>query len=144
MDFLRQLASLIHALLMRTVTVACLASCCMVEWVAPDWEIFGSYCLVGRSLMSMAMKSWLLLHIYCRNVFSCCCLINSKLNFYGFVLIFKSDLQFVACTDTLTWMQPTVSGIPPYPRSLHTAVVVGNKLVSNRIEYRLTCNKYWV
>lgn len=31
--------------------------------------------------------------------------------------------------DTLTWMQPTISGIPPFPRSLHTAVVIGNKMI---------------
>ncbi|KAK6176595.1 hypothetical protein SNE40_014849 [Patella caerulea] len=30
--------------------------------------------------------------------------------------------------DTYTWVKPTVQGVPPLPRSLHTATVIGNRM----------------
>lgn len=29
--------------------------------------------------------------------------------------------------DSMNWTQPTISGIPPAPRSLHSATVIGNR-----------------
>ncbi|VDN14437.1 unnamed protein product [Dibothriocephalus latus] len=31
--------------------------------------------------------------------------------------------------DTMTWIKPTISGDPPAPRSLHSATVIGNRIV---------------
>lgn len=31
------------------------------------------------------------------------------------------------CTDTLTWNKPSLSGVAPLPRSLHSATTIGNK-----------------
>lgn len=29
--------------------------------------------------------------------------------------------------DTMNWTQPVISGLPPQPRSLHSATVIGNR-----------------
>jgi len=29
--------------------------------------------------------------------------------------------------DTMTWSKPVIQGIPPLPRSLHSATVIGNR-----------------
>ena len=31
------------------------------------------------------------------------------------------------CTETLTWNKPSLSGVAPLPRSLHSATTIGNK-----------------
>ena len=32
-------------------------------------------------------------------------------------------------SDTMTWSKPVIQGIPPLPRSLHSATVIGTRLV---------------
>ena len=33
-----------------------------------------------------------------------------------------------AFTDTMSWTKPLVNGLPPLPRSLHSATVIGNRM----------------
>ena len=45
---------------------------------------------------------------------------------FSFLCLFKSFL--VVFSETMAWQRPTVSGVPPTGRSLHTAVVGNNKM----------------
>ena len=31
-------------------------------------------------------------------------------------------------SECMAWVQPTITGIPPLPRSLHSATVIGNRM----------------
>ena len=42
--------------------------------------------------------------------------------------IFTYTIFFVAAGDGLTWIKPELKGIPPHPRSLHTAEIMNNRL----------------
>jgi hypothetical protein len=37
-------------------------------------------------------------------------------------------LYFLCLTATLTWSKPYVQGVPPLPRSLHSATVISNRM----------------
>lgn len=39
----------------------------------------------------------------------------------------KSIKMFFLSLDTMVWSTPQVRGLPPIPRSLHSATVIGNK-----------------
>lgn len=45
------------------------------------------------------------------------------------VLIFiNSEIYFFSFKDTMAWIQPTIAGMPPLPRSLHSATVINSRM----------------
>jgi len=40
----------------------------------------------------------------------------------------KPEFKRFYLADTMTWTKPVVNGLPPLPRSLHSATVIGNRM----------------
>ena len=57
------------------------------------------------------------------------CIVVHRLEMYRQRYLNNYSIVFFH-VDSGTWTKPSVQGIPPLPRSLHSATVIGSRLVS--------------